>query len=106
MKSGTAQKLILNMLSTATMIRLGYVTGNRMTSVQTRNVKLRDRALRILMAETGLNEPDAQRKIDLANGDLRLALVMTRTGSSREAAEAALKKTRWVVAEAVRELSS
>ena len=106
MKAGTAQKLILNMLSTATMIRLGYVTGNRMTSVQTRNLKLRDRALRILMAETGLNEPDAQRKIDLANGDLRLALVMTRTGSSREAAEAALKKTRWVVAEAVRELSS
>ena len=106
MKAGTAQKLILNMLSTATMIRLGYVTGNRMTSVQTRNVKLRDRALRILMAETGLNEPDAQRKIELANGDLRLALVMTRTGSSREAAEAALKKTRWVVAEAVRELSS
>ena len=106
MKAGTAQKLILNMLSTATMIRLGYVTGNRMTSVQTRNVKLRDRALRILIAETGLSEADAMRKIDSANGDLRLALVMTRTGSSREAAEEALKKTKWVVAEAVRELSS
>ena len=106
MKAGTAQKLILNMLSTATMIRLGYVTGNRMTSVQTRNVKLRERALRILMAETGLSEPAAMRTIDLADGDLRLALVMTKTGNSRETAEAALKRTRWVVADAVRELSS
>ena len=44
MKAGTAQKLVLNMISTAAMIRLGYVTGNRMTNVQTRNVKLRARA--------------------------------------------------------------
>src|SRR5436305_5473965 len=44
LKAGTAQKLILNMLSTATMIRLGYITGNRMTNVQTRNVKLHARA--------------------------------------------------------------
>ncbi len=43
LKAGTAQKLVLNMISTATMIRLGYVTGNRMTNVQTRNVKLRAR---------------------------------------------------------------
>ena len=106
LKAGTAQKLILNMLSTATMIRLGYVTGNRMTNVQTRNVKLRARALRILSAETGLSEPDAARQMDLANGDLRLALVMARTASSRETAAAALEKNRWVVADAVRELSS
>ena len=106
LKAGTAQKLILNMLSTATMIRLGYVTGNRMTNVQTRNVKLRARALRILSAETGLSEPDAARQMDLANGDLRLALVMTRTNSNRETAAAALAKNRWVVADAVRELSS
>lgn len=106
LKAGTAQKLILNMLSTATMIRLGYVTGNRMTNVQTRNVKLRARALRILSAETGLSEPDATRQMDLANGDLRLALVMARTASSRETAAAALEKNRWVVADAVRELMS
>jgi len=106
LKAGTAQKLILNTLSTATMIRLGYVTGNRMTNVQTRNVKLRARALRILRAETGLSEPDAARQIDLADGDLRLALVMTRTNSNRETAAAALENTRWVVADAVRELSS
>src|SRR5881398_3959612 len=55
LKAGTAQKLVLNMLSTATLTRLGYVTGNRMTNVQTRNAKLRERALRILMAEAGLD---------------------------------------------------
>jgi N-acetylmuramic acid 6-phosphate etherase len=59
MKAGTAQKLVLNMISTATMIRLVYVTGNRMTNVQTRNVKLQARALRILMAEAGLDEEAA-----------------------------------------------
>src|SRR5918912_1568282 len=48
LKAGTAQKFVLNMLSTATMIRLGYVTSNRMTNVKTRNVKLRARAIRIL----------------------------------------------------------
>src|ERR1044071_8108718 len=56
MKAGTAQKLVLNMISTATMVRLGYVTGNRMTNVQPRNEKLRARSLRILAAETGLDE--------------------------------------------------
>src|SRR4030095_13914748 len=46
MKAGTAQKMVLNILSTATMVKLGYVTGNRMTNVQTRNSKLRARAIR------------------------------------------------------------
>ena len=54
MKSGTAQKLVLNMISTVAMIRLGYVKGNRMTNVKPANEKLKDRSLRILIAETGL----------------------------------------------------
>jgi N-acetylmuramic acid 6-phosphate etherase len=58
MKAGTAQKLILNMISTVTMIRLGYVRGNRMTSVRASNDKLRERAVRILMAETGITDRD------------------------------------------------
>jgi len=53
LKAGTAQKMVLNMLSTATMVGLGYVSGNRMSNLQARNVKLRDRAIRIVMAETG-----------------------------------------------------
>src|SRR4030095_2408700 len=76
MKAGTAQKLVLNMISTATMIRLGYVTGTRMTNVQTRNVKLQARAIRILMAEAGLDEGTATNALAVAGGKLPVALVM------------------------------
>ncbi len=56
MKSGTAQKLVLNTISTVTMIKLGFVHGNRMTNVRAGNEKLRDRAVRILKAETGISD--------------------------------------------------
>src|SRR5882724_6831937 len=75
LKAGTAQKLVLNMLSTATLTRLGYVTGNRMTNVQTRNAKLRERALRILQAEAGVGKERAKEIMDSAAGDLPIALV-------------------------------
>jgi N-acetylmuramic acid 6-phosphate etherase len=105
MKAGTAQKLVLNMLSTATMIRLGYVTGNRMTNVQPRNVKLRARAERILAAEADLDPETAAANLDAAGGDLRVALVMSKTGCGLEAARKALMESRWVVAEAINALS-
>jgi len=101
LKAGTAQKLILNMLSTASMIRLGYVTGNRMTNVQTRNVKLRARALRILMAESGLDESKAAAILEAAAGDLPLALVMALTNASRSHAQQALHQSAGVVSRAV-----
>ena len=101
MKAGTAQKLVLNMLSTAAMIRLGYVTGNRMTNVQTRNVKLRARAERILAAEAGLNPSSAKELLDAAEGSLPVALVMSRTGGSRDEAAAALEASRGVLAQAM-----
>ncbi len=59
LKAGTAQKMVLNMISTATMVALGYVSGNRMSNLQARNVKLRDRAVRIVMAETGRDHDEA-----------------------------------------------
>jgi N-acetylmuramic acid 6-phosphate etherase len=59
LKAGTAQKMVLNMISTATMVRLGYVSGNRMSNLQARNLKLRDRAVRIVVAETGSTENEA-----------------------------------------------
>lgn len=101
LKAGTAQKLILNMLSTATMIKLGYVTGNRMTNVQTRNVKLRARAIRILQSEAGLNDEQAQRVLDEAEGTLPLALVMSKSGRTKEEAEAALAESDGVVRVAI-----
>ena len=101
LKAGTAQKMVLNMISTATMIQLGYVTGNRMTNVQTRNVKLRARALRILQSEAGLNEEIAREILDWANGNLPVALIISKTGCSREVAESALDNSRGVVSEAL-----
>jgi N-acetylmuramic acid 6-phosphate etherase len=101
LKAGTAQKLVLNMLSTATMIRLGYVTGNRMTNVQTRNVKLRARAIRILQSEAGLSDQQSQIFLDEAQGQLPVALVMSKTGRSREDAEQALKESQGVISSAI-----
>jgi N-acetylmuramic acid 6-phosphate etherase len=106
LKAGTAQKMVLNMLSTATMIRLGYVTGNRMTNMLTRNTKLRARAVRILMAEAGLDEAAASARLETAGGDLRTALVMSETGCSRAEAESALAATNGVVKSAVQTLLS
>jgi N-acetylmuramic acid 6-phosphate etherase len=104
LKAGTAQKMILNMLSTATMIRLGYVTGNRMTNLLPRNVKLRERSIRIFGAETGADEAAASAALEAAGGDLRVALVMHRTGRARAEAAGALAASRGVVELAVKSL--
>ena len=104
LKAGTAQKLVLNMISTATMIRLGYVSGNRMTNVQTRNVKLRARALRILIAEIGLDEPSANAVLEAAQGNLPAALVMAATKSGLAEAQKALAASGGVVSKAVEAL--
>lgn len=101
LKAGTAQKMVLNMLSTAAMIRLGYVTGNRMTNLLARNTKLRARAVRILAAETGLNEAEASAQLEATGGDLRAALVMIKAGCSREESERALKQADGVVQKAI-----
>ena len=105
LKAGTAQKLVLNMISTATMVRLGYVTGNRMTNMRPSNVKLRARSERILAAETGLDEATAGAALDEAGGDLRVALVMAKTGRGRDEAREALEVCGWVVERAVAELT-
>jgi N-acetylmuramic acid 6-phosphate etherase len=105
LKAGTAQKLVLNMLSTATMVRLGYVTGNRMTNMRPSNVKLRARSERILAAESGLDEEAAREALDAAGGDLRVALVMWKTGRGVEESRSALEACGWVVGRAVEELS-
>ncbi len=74
MKAGTAQKLVLNMLSTAAMIRLGYVHGNLMVNMRATNDKLRARAERILATVTGLGPEAAGRRLRAYGGDLRRAV--------------------------------
>ncbi|HEY6229922.1 MAG TPA: N-acetylmuramic acid 6-phosphate etherase [Pyrinomonadaceae bacterium] len=100
LKAGTAQKMVLNMISTATMTRLGYVTGNRMTNVHTRNSKLRARAIRILMSEAKLDEGAAVAALEKSEGNLPAALLMTKSGCSLAEAERALAATGGVVSRA------
>ena len=104
MKAGTAQKMILNMISTAAMIRLGYVKGNRMTNMKSSNIKLKERSLRILVSETNLDEAAAQNLMNEARGDLRIALVMFRAVTNFETARAALNETNFAVESAVNKL--
>jgi len=101
MKAGTAQKLILNMISTAAMIRLGYVKGNRMTNVKSSNLKLKERSLRILMAETDLDELTAQNLLDEANYDLRVAIVMQKGKMSCDQAKKILNENNFVIESAL-----
>jgi N-acetylmuramic acid 6-phosphate etherase len=103
LKAGTAQKMVLNMISTATMVRLGYVSGNRMSNLQARNVKLKDRALRIVVAETGVDQQAAAAALEAAGSDLRVALVMIKSGSTKDQAIAALQASGWLVDKAVQQ---
>jgi N-acetylmuramic acid 6-phosphate etherase len=101
MKAGTSHKMILNMISTSVMIRLGYVKGNRMTNLRSSNIKLKERSLRILMSETNLDETVAKHLFDQAGSDLRTAIVMKKADVSREDAERALQENQNVIEQAV-----
>ena len=92
MKAGTAQKLVLNMLSTGTFIRLGYVYGNLMVNVQPKNVKLVDRARRIVSQATGVSYERAAELLKGAGDSVRIAILMGKAGVSREVAEQRLAK--------------
>lgn len=91
MKAGTAQKMILNMLSTATMIKLGWVYSNLMSNLRATNEKLRRRAREILSEETGIGEEEAARIFEAAGDDLRIALLMARADLSPDDAKRLLE---------------
>ncbi len=103
LKAGTAAKLVLNMLSTATMIRLGHVYGNLMVNVQPTNVKLRARARRILRQAAGVPEEEADRLLAAAGDNVKVAIVMARTGLSRAEAERRLAEAGGRVSAALQE---
>ena len=75
MKAGTAQKLVLNMISTASMIRLGHVKGSKMIDMQLTNHKLVDRGTRMIMEETGIEDYDYARSLLLGHGSVREAVM-------------------------------
>ena len=86
MRAGTATKLVLNMLSTAVMIRLGYVYGNLMVNVQPKNHKLMDRATRIIGEAAGVSLERAGELLAKSGRDVRTAIVMGRLGIGAQAA--------------------
>jgi N-acetylmuramic acid 6-phosphate etherase len=90
LKAGTATKLVLNMLTTATMVRLGRVYGNRMIDVQPRSLKLRERAIRLVGDLAGVAPAAARRAFEASGRRVRIAVVMARTGGSPAAARRAL----------------
>jgi N-acetylmuramic acid 6-phosphate etherase len=87
MKAGTAQKLVLNMLTTGAFIRMGYVYGNLMVNVQPKNAKLADRARRIVAQAAGVTDERAGELLDAAGNSVRVAIVMGKTGAARIEAE-------------------
>ena len=92
MKAGTAQKLVLNMISTATMVRLGHVYGNFMVNVHLKNEKLVERARTILQRLLGLERAAARRALRRAGGDLKVAILMERLKLGRKAAALLLRR--------------
>jgi len=87
MKAGTATKMVLNMLTTASFIRLGYVFGNLMVNVQPKNSKLADRARRIISKATGVPLERAAELLKAGDNNVRVAITMARAGVTREEAE-------------------
>ena len=92
LKAGTAQKLVLNMISTAAMVRLGHVYGNFMVNVHLKNRKLRERGCTILGSLLGLDYSAAVRALRRAGGDLKAAILMHRLGLGPRAAEQLLRR--------------
>ena len=102
MKSGTAQKLVFNMLTTASMIRLGKVYENMMIDLQMTNKKLVERSKKIVMTITGLNYDEATIALDNAKGHVKTALVMVKANVDLKAAKERLKKADGFVRKAIK----
>ena len=103
LKAGTATKLVLNMLTTAAMVRIGKTYGNLMVDVHTGSEKLRDRARRIISIVTGLEYDEADRLLHKARWNLKAAIVMQKTGARLPQAVSRLRKAHDSVREAIGE---
>ena len=101
MKSGTAQKLVLNMLTTASMIRIGKTYQNLMVDMALSNEKLIGRAVRMVAEATGRGAGEAERLLDQSGNDVKLAILMGVTGLSKSKAEADLRQANGILRRAV-----
>ena len=101
MKAGTAQKMVLNMLSTGAMARLGYIYGNFMVNVHTGNEKLAERALGVLEHAAGVDRAKAVKALKAAGNQVAVAFIMLKTGLGRAQAVKKLKSFKGNVRRAV-----
>lgn len=106
MKAGTAQKLILNMLTTTSMIRLGKVYGNMMVDLKASNHKLNDRALRIVKDVTKVDDATAKEYLEAANKNTKLAIMMIASGFSAEKSEKILEENDGYLKRALQQVES
>lgn len=102
LKSGTAQKLVLNMITTAAMVRTGKAYENLMVNVMQSNAKLYTRAENIVIDSTGVEREEARRVIDEANGSVKLAITMILTNTNSEEATNLLERSKGHVREAIK----
>ncbi|MCI0477811.1 MAG: N-acetylmuramic acid 6-phosphate etherase, partial [Anaerolineales bacterium] len=102
LKAGTAQKMVLNLLSTGAMIRLGKTFGNLMVDVQATNAKLRDRARRIVARACDLSYDDADALLARCDGEVKTAIVVARARVLPEDARRRLREAGGIVREALR----
>ena len=102
MKAGTAQKMVLNMITTAAMVKTGHVFGNRMVDLQAASEKLKERSKKVIMEVCGLDYEGAEKLIKDSGGSVKTAIVMFRTGLGRKAAEARLRAAEGFVHKAIR----
>jgi N-acetylmuramic acid 6-phosphate etherase len=103
LKAGTATKMVLNMLTTVAMIKVGKTYGNLMVDVQTGSEKLKDRARRIVNIVTGLDYDEADRLLKRAHWNVKAAVVMQKSGLSYPKAVTRLRKADGLVREALGE---
>ena len=101
MKAGTAEKLVLNMLSTGAMVKLGHVYGNLMVNLHQKNTKLTERAVTIVARALGIDREKAREALKRAGRDVPIAIVMAKAGVSQAGAELCLKHSRGHVRRAV-----
>jgi len=102
MKSGTAEKMVLNMISTVSMVQLGKIYGNLMVDLRATSEKLRQRSVRIIMLAAGCRHGEAVRALKAAGGSVKVAIVMSLMGASRQAALSLLAKSDGSVKRALR----
>ena len=101
MKAGTAQKLVLNMLSTGAMARLGYVYGNLMVNVGVKNEKLAERALGVIEKAAGADRAAAERALAASGKSVPVALVMLKANVNKAEAQRRLKAAKGNVRRAI-----